>query len=72
MFRLNLGDTPCQLKEKDFKKLDKSTPGYSGADIAVLVRDALMAPIRKIQAATHFKEVFLDKICGKHQTLMND
>lgn len=59
MFRLNLGDTPNQLKEKDFKKLDKSTPGYSGADIAVLVRDALMAPIRKIQAATHFKEVLL-------------
>ncbi|GMF62633.1 unnamed protein product [[Candida] boidinii] len=31
--------------------------GYSGHDIAVVVRDALMQPIRKIQSATHFKKV---------------
>ena len=30
---------------------------YSGADIAVLVRDALMEPVRKVQQATHFKQV---------------
>lgn len=30
---------------------------YSGSDIAVLVRDALMQPIRKVQSATHFKAV---------------
>ena len=27
----------------------------AGADIAVLVRDALMQPARKVQQATHFK-----------------
>ncbi|GBL91155.1 Vacuolar protein sorting-associated protein 4B [Araneus ventricosus] len=30
---------------------------FSGADISVLVRDALMQPVRKVQTATHFKRV---------------
>jgi vacuolar protein-sorting-associated protein 4 len=28
---------------------------YSGSDIAVVVRDALMQPVRKVQNATHFR-----------------
>jgi len=30
---------------------------YSGADISIVVRDALMEPVRKVQSATHFKKV---------------
>lgn len=30
---------------------------YSGSDIAVIVRDALMQPVRKVLSATHFKPV---------------
>jgi vacuolar protein-sorting-associated protein 4 len=30
---------------------------YSGSDISVIVRDALMQPVRKVLSATHFKEV---------------
>lgn len=30
---------------------------YSGSDIAVVVRDALMQPVRKVLSATHFKLV---------------
>jgi vacuolar protein-sorting-associated protein 4 len=30
---------------------------FSGSDISVVVRDALMQPVRKVQTATHFKQV---------------
>lgn len=55
MFELNVGNTPCELTSKDYKLLGEMTEGYSGADVAVVVKDALMQPIRKIQSATHFK-----------------
>ncbi|EPZ34508.1 hypothetical protein ROZALSC1DRAFT_28221 [Rozella allomycis CSF55] len=57
MFQLNVGSTPCELTSKDYRYLAEKSEGYSGADIAVLVRDALMEPVRKVQAATHFKAV---------------
>ncbi|KAG5321003.1 VPS4B protein, partial [Pseudoatta argentina] len=57
MFKLHLGNTSHCLTEEDFKKLAASTDGYSGADISVIVRDALMQPIRQVQTATHFKRV---------------
>lgn len=61
MFRINIGTTPCAVGPTDFMKLAEMTDGYSGSDIAVVVRDALMQPIRKIQQATHFKQVEDDK-----------
>ena len=57
MFKLNLGTTPNDLSEADFATLGHKSEGYSGADISVLVRDALMQPVRKVQSATHFKQV---------------
>ncbi|OBA28193.1 AAA-domain-containing protein [Hanseniaspora valbyensis NRRL Y-1626] len=60
MFELNVGDTPCTLKRKDYRVLGKMTEGYSGSDINVVVKDALMEPVRKIQTATHFKKVVID------------
>lgn len=60
MFELNIGDVPCDCTPHDLKILAEMTDGYSGHDIAVVVRDALMQPIRKIQQATHFKPV-IDK-----------
>ncbi|KAF8878426.1 P-loop containing nucleoside triphosphate hydrolase protein [Infundibulicybe gibba] len=33
------------------------TDGYSGSDISIVVRDALMQPVRKVISATHFKRV---------------
>ncbi|XP_012730645.2 vacuolar protein sorting-associated protein 4B isoform X1 [Fundulus heteroclitus] len=57
MFKLNLGSTPNSLTDSDFVTLGKKTDGYSGADISVIVRDALMQPVRKVQSATHFKRV---------------
>ncbi|KAF5296073.1 hypothetical protein FQA39_LY12695 [Lamprigera yunnana] len=57
MFKLHLGNTPTLLTEDDLKVLAKKTEGYSGADISIVVRDALMQPVRKVQTATHFKRV---------------
>jgi len=57
MFKLHLGSTPNLLTESDYRELGKRTDGYSGADISIIVRDALMQPVRKVQSATHFKKV---------------
>uniref|UniRef100_A0A4D5RAF3 vesicle-fusing ATPase n=1 Tax=Scolopendra viridis TaxID=118503 RepID=A0A4D5RAF3_SCOVI len=57
MFKLHLGNTPHCLSEEDLKELGRKTDGYSGADISIVVRDALMQPVRKVQTATHFRKV---------------
>jgi len=58
MFKLNLGqETAHSLTEENFRELGQRTEGYSGADVALVVRDALMQPVRKVQTATHFKKV---------------
>ncbi|KAL4234178.1 Vacuolar protein sorting-associated protein 4B [Mactra antiquata] len=57
MFKLSLGATPHSLTEEDFKDLGQRSDSYSGADINIVVRDALMQPVRKVQTATHFRKV---------------
>ncbi|XP_052816979.1 vacuolar protein sorting-associated protein 4B-like [Mya arenaria] len=57
MFKLHLGSTPNSLTEEDFRELGTRAEGYSGADISIVVRDALMQPVRKVQTATHFRKV---------------
>ncbi|KAG8937243.1 Vacuolar protein sorting-associated protein 4 [Tulasnella sp. 419] len=57
MFELHIGNTPCELSPQDYRLLAQKTEGYSGSDIAIVVRDALMQPVRKVLAATHFKKV---------------
>lgn len=58
MFEIAVGNTPCELKQSDYKSLAHQTEGFSGSDIAIAVQDALMQPVRKIQTATHYKKVF--------------
>jgi len=57
MFKLNMGKTPHNISEEEFRDLGKRTEGYSGSDISIVVRDALMQPVRKVQTATHFRKV---------------
>lgn len=66
MFEINIGEVPCECTNADYRTLAEMTDGYSGHDVAVVVRDALMQPIRKIQQATHFKPV-IDEIDGKEK-----
>ena len=55
MFRLNIGKTPNNLTEKDFKQLGKDSKGFSGADISIVVRTALMQPLKTAQRAEFFQ-----------------
>ena len=48
--------TPHVLTDADLRNVARRTDGLSGSDISVLVRDALMEPVRALQAATHFRE----------------
>jgi vacuolar protein-sorting-associated protein 4 len=55
LFKLHMGtDGSHCLTDADFTKLGQDTERYSGADIGIAVRDALMEPVRKVQQATHF------------------
>jgi len=57
MFKIHLGSTPNQLTADQYKQLGETTDGYSGSDVSIIVRDAMMQPVRKVQTATHFKRV---------------
>jgi len=54
MFKIHMGTTPNSITEQDYRQLAANTEGYSGADISLIVRDALMQPVRRVQSATHF------------------
>ena len=60
MFKIHLGDTPNSLAAAEYEELGRQTEGFSGSDIAVVVKDVLMQPVRKTQDATHFKKVRID------------
>jgi vacuolar protein-sorting-associated protein 4 len=55
MFRLHLGDTPHDLAPADFSYLAAKSEGYSGSDLKIVTRDAIMEPVRMATQATHFK-----------------
>lgn len=60
MFKIHLGNTSHVLTDENLRELAGKTEGYSGADIQIVVRDALMEPVRKVQSSTHFKVSFRD------------
>ncbi|CAH3149595.1 unnamed protein product [Porites evermanni] len=57
MFELHMGNLKHNIHTTQFRELAEKTDGYSGADISIVVRDAMMQPVRKVQQATHFKTV---------------
>jgi len=57
MFKIHLGKTVHSLTPEDFRELAQRSEGYSGSDIAIVVREALMEPVRMVQDATHFKKL---------------
>lgn len=58
LFKVHLGEMSSTLgdTERAFTDLAARTEGFSGSDIANLVQDALMLPVKKIHSATHFRK----------------
>ncbi|XP_058117892.1 vacuolar protein sorting-associated protein 4-like [Anopheles ziemanni] len=57
MFKIYLGNTAHTLTDENLYSLAAKTEGFSGSDISIVVRDALMQPVRRLQRATHFKRI---------------
>lgn len=57
MTKLNLGDTPNSLDQSNFDAVGEGTDGFSGSDLSVVVREALMEPLRVCQHAKQFRHV---------------
>ncbi|XP_062405561.1 vacuolar protein sorting-associated protein 4B-like [Sardina pilchardus] len=57
MFEQQLKGVLNSLTEADFTGLALRTDGFTGADISIVIRDALMQPVRRVQRATHFRRV---------------
>lgn len=56
IFKIRTGKTKHELTDDDFGQLGKDSEGYSGSDIAVVVKEALMMPVRRCQTSKHFKQ----------------
>ena len=48
--------TKNNVQEEDWVRLGNASEGYSGSDIAIVVNEALMMPVRRCQTAKRFKE----------------
>lgn len=71
IFKIQLGNAVHSLTDEDFTELGKRTNRFSGYDISVVVKEALMKPVKKVQTATHFRKV--QGVCNKDPSLtVND
>ena len=57
MLKRGMRDNPNTLSDSDYDEFAKRTEQFSGSDIAILVRDAVYEPVRRLQTAKKFKEV---------------
>lgn len=62
MFRLSVGQMKHDLTDVDFRELARDSMGFSGADISIVVRSALMEPLKLAQHAEYF-HVDKDGMC---------
>ena len=60
MTKLHLGDTPNSMRAEDFDVVGEKTEGFSGSDLSVVVREALMEPLRVCQHAKQFMRRIFD------------
>ncbi len=56
MLKRGFKDNDHNITEQQFHYFAERTEGYSGSDIANLVKDAVYQPVRKLQVAKKFKK----------------
>jgi vacuolar protein-sorting-associated protein 4 len=54
----------CNIRQDEIQKMASKLVGYSGADISILIKDAVMEPLRVAQLATRFRAI-KDPATGK-------
>ena len=57
MLKRGMKDTPHDLSEQDFDEFAEICDNYSGSDMAILVRDAVYEPVRRLQTAKKFRKL---------------
>lgn len=57
MLKKGLKDNANNISEEQLTQFAYKCEGYSGSDIANLIKDAVYEPIRKLQAAKKFRKV---------------
>ncbi|CAF4538582.1 unnamed protein product [Rotaria sp. Silwood2] len=68
MFKTHLGtSTYHTIKDHEWMQLAQRAEYYSGADIAMVCREALLRPIRRLSSATHFKRIPNPNLDGPRQ-----
>ena len=56
MLKRGFKDNDHNITEQQFQYFAERSEGYSGSDIANLVKDAVYQPVRKLQVAKKFKK----------------
>ena len=56
IFKIRGGKTKNNLTDADYNQLGELSEGYSGSDIAIVVNEALMMPVRKCQTGKRFRQ----------------
>lgn len=57
MLKRGMKDNPNELAEQDYQEFAQITDNYSGSDIAILIRDAVYEPVRRLQLAQKFRKL---------------
>lgn len=60
MLELNLGDTPNTVTREDLFSVAERCENFSGADLAILARDAIFEPLRRCRRAKTFCRALKD------------
>jgi vacuolar protein-sorting-associated protein 4 len=68
LIRNKLRDAHHSLQDSDIRSIANATAGYSGADLATLIREALMQPIRELEQATAFVQSNGLDLSGNHRS----